>query len=114
MIVCRECGYSCVCTQQEELLGCPHCDPSSWRIYTINTGNAYSTAISVAIRQSPFELNGRCFMTPKGLMIPLSQWRANKETNVWKKVHTNRIRRKLFEDEVPPRTIPPKEFGAEA
>ncbi|MBI3828312.1 MAG: hypothetical protein HY291_02275 [Planctomycetes bacterium] len=112
MIVCRKCGFGCACTNQEELNDCPHCDPSAWRIMTITPGNAYSSSITIAIRQSPFDVSGRCFQTPKGVIIPLAQWRAYKETNMWKKIHAQRGRRKLFEEDVPPRVVPSSEAQA--
>lgn len=112
MISCKSCGYACACTQQEELDSCPHCVPGNWRVYTITQGNAYGSAITMAIRQSPVEATGRCFLTPKGIMLPLALWRAYRETNMWKKVHTERKSRKLFEEDVPPRVVPPHEAQA--
>ena len=101
MIMCRRCARAAACSHEEELPNCPICEPLAWRIYTIGIHAGHTQALHRAAQTSPFApVSGRCFLTLKGVLVPLHQMREYTGSRMWKKVHSSR--RKAFEDEPPP------------
>lgn len=103
MISCQRCGRAAACTHEEELLNCPVCEPLAWRLYLIGEHAGHTQLVLRATQTSPFApVSGRCFLTPKNILVPVWQMREYKGSKMWKKVHASR--RKLFEDDIPEST----------
>ncbi|MCZ7649095.1 MAG: hypothetical protein M5U26_28215 [Planctomycetota bacterium] len=86
MIGCRHCKRSCQTSIQEELEDCPECKPDRWRVFNVRPGARMPHNVEQAVRQAPFRVFGRCFLTPRGNIVPLHLLREYKLTRVLRAV----------------------------
>lgn len=117
MIFCENCERAYMTTLEERLEVCPNCDVNSWMTFNVRPGRPLrNPRLRRAVERAPNRVQGLCFITPLGYVVPMAEMRHYEE--VRKRRGTRTMRKVSFSyepgtqvQELHPTPLPPGEEG---